>query len=318
MLRTTADEQGRELLDVARLYHSDDPLSRKAPLKDRDTTRRVIDALLGRRGKDGSGSPVSLSSPNSSSSSEPIGAVPTTTLSSGGTGTLGEESDAVLMRPPLANVHGYGPLLLSDVPPSCLADARPSGLSPSVVVGIDEAGRGSVLGPMVYGCAYWSTDLQDAVPAGFNDSKQLSEEQRARLFDAILDAPAVGFGTRVLYASEISRHMLRSQPYNLNQMSHDAAMDLIRSLRHAGVAIRTCYVDTVGNPAHYRRLLEREFEDIEFVVESKADSKYAPCSAASVGTCHPLDRSPSPVLSFRPVFLSRGLSLTDLFSQRFA
>jgi ribonuclease H2 subunit A len=78
--------------------------------------------------------------------------------------------------------------------------------------------------------------------------------------------------------------MLRSEPYNLNQMSHDAAIDMIRGLTDLQIAIDTCYIDTVGNPASYKWRLEKEFPGIEFIVESKADDKYAPCSAASIGT----------------------------------
>lgn len=89
----------------------------------------------------------------------------------------------------------------------------------------------------------------------------------------------------MLHATEISRNMLRSDPYNLNSMSHDAAMQMIQSVLDAGVLIDTCFIDTVGTPESYRLKLEREFEgrDITFVVEKKADAKYAPCSAASVG-----------------------------------
>ena len=81
--------------------------------------------------------------------------------------------------------------------------------------------------------------------------------------------------------------MLRkpTEIYNLNEMSHDAAIALIRNIVDKGnVKVRKAYIDTVGNPQSYRRKLEREFPNIEFVVESKADANYAPCSAASVGT----------------------------------
>lgn len=185
--------------------------------------------------------------------------------------------EAILEGPPSpCDVYGNGPLLVSDVPPN----ARTEG----VVMGIDEAGRGPVLGPMTYGAAYWSkTDATD-VPRGFNDSKALSAETRSALFEQIKEAQHIGFVLRVLHASEISRNMLRKEPYNLNAMSHNAAIQIVRAVLDAGVKIDTCFVDTVGLPEHYQAKLDREFDghDIKFVVEKKADAKYAPCSAASV------------------------------------
>ena len=178
----------------------------------------------------------------------------------------------------VSSVHGEGPLLLSDIPKS----AR----QPGVCVGIDEAGRGSVLGPMVYGAAFWNASLDDdaqKIPQGFHDSKQLSEDTRADLLEKLMASPDIGWSARILQASEISRNMLRTCTYNLNLMSHGAAMAMIQAIQDAGVPIQTCYIDTVGNPDVYRRKLERVFPNLQFVVESKADAKYATCSAASVG-----------------------------------
>lgn len=189
-------------------------------------------------------------------------------------GESAEESH--VQRPSLANVYGEGPTLLSDIPSACRSEG--------VCLGIDEAGRGSVLGPMVYGAAYWNTSDLQKIPKDFNDSKQLSDETRTKLLNKILhDVPEIGFAVRVLHASEISRNMLRKEPYNLNAMSHDSAIGIIRKLIKAGVKITTCYIDTVGIADHYKRRLESEFPGLDFVVESKADAKYAPCSAASVG-----------------------------------
>ena len=183
-------------------------------------------------------------------------------------------------RPANANVFGNGALVVSDIPKSC-REKEP------VIVGVDEAGRGCVLGPMVYGAAYWSAEHSQKnmkIPKGFNDSKQLSDETRRKLYQQILDHDDIGFVMRAFSAGEISRNMLRTEPYNLNQMSHDATFCMIRKLLDGGLNIQTCYIDTVGIAAHYQRKLEQEFPGVAFVVESKADAKYAPCSAASVGT----------------------------------
>jgi ribonuclease H2 subunit A len=151
-------------------------------------------------------------------------------------------------------------------------------------MGIDEAGRGPVLGPMTYGAAYWAPDKASCIPRGFLDSKVLNPEVRSRLFEKAMQAPDVGFVLRVLHASEISRNMLRKEPYNLNAMSHDAAIQMIRAVLDAGVKIDVCYIDTVGIASSYQAHLERVFSGrgVTFVVEKKADAKYEQCSAASV------------------------------------
>lgn len=62
-----------------------------------------------------------------------------------------------------------------------------------VMLGIDEAGRGPVMGPMVYGTAYWAVSEGDAMNAmGFDDSKALSAESREHLFEKMKNTPQVG------------------------------------------------------------------------------------------------------------------------------
>jgi len=128
-------------------------------------------------------------------------------------------------------------------------------------------------------------NVQDSIPKGFRDSKQMKEEERNRLFEELKEHPEIGYALRSILPSEISRNMLRKpiDVYNLNQMSHDATIILIRKIVDKGdVKVKKAYIDTVGNPQYYQRKLEREFPSIDFVVESKADANYAPCSAASV------------------------------------
>mmetsp|Transcript_33377 Transcript_33377/g.37968 ORF Transcript_33377/g.37968 Transcript_33377/m.37968 type:complete len:348 (-) Transcript_33377:133-1176(-) len=174
-----------------------------------------------------------------------------------------------------------GPLLVSDIPPQEKGNKSNDG----IILGIDEAGRGPVIGPMVYAAAYWN-DNNDEIPSGYDDSKQMTAESRNKLFSATMDCKSIGFVIRVLHATEISQSMLRKVPYNLNNMSHDAAIQMIQCVLDAGVNVKKCYIDTVGREETYKDKLDRAFSDyggsIEFIVEKKADAKYKPCSAASV------------------------------------
>lgn len=54
-----------------------------------------------------------------------------------------------------------------------------------IVLGIDEAGRGPVIGPMVYACCYWNKKDQDEIKKKykFADSKTLSENKREEIYD---------------------------------------------------------------------------------------------------------------------------------------
>lgn len=191
-----------------------------------------------------------------------------------------EKIQCLSKRSRLCNVYSEGPLILSDIP-SDLKDG-----SNGAVLGIDEAGRGPLLGAMVYSAAFWSVQHEDTMDLkGFDDSKALTSDARSGIFNRIKETPELGACVRVLHASEISRNMFKATgPYNLNEMSHDAAITMIRTVADAGVRIERVYIDTVGSEKVYQNKLERIFQGsgIQFVVEKKADSKYTCCSAASI------------------------------------
>ena len=53
-----------------------------------------------------------------------------------------------------------------------------------IVLGIDEAGRGPVLGPMVYACSYWAKQHEEEIKNNFKfaDSKVLTESRREEIY----------------------------------------------------------------------------------------------------------------------------------------
>jgi len=60
-----------------------------------------------------------------------------------------------------------------------------------IILGIDEAGRGPVLGSMIYACCYWKKENEDTIKKHikFADSKALSGEKREEIFESMIKYP---------------------------------------------------------------------------------------------------------------------------------
>uniref|UniRef100_A0A0C9S8H9 Ribonuclease n=1 Tax=Wollemia nobilis TaxID=56998 RepID=A0A0C9S8H9_9CONI len=159
----------------------------------------------------------------------------------------------------------------------------PSWASDPCIMGIDEAGRGPVLGPMVYGCLYCSASYQKTLATlHFADSKTLKEEKREELFESIKADNSVGWSVDIIDPRELSAKMLKREKINLNTISHDSAMGLVKRVLGMGVLLTEVYLDTVGDADKYRVKLEEKFPGITFVVAKKADSLYPVVSGASI------------------------------------
>ncbi|XP_014667561.1 PREDICTED: ribonuclease H2 subunit A-like isoform X2 [Priapulus caudatus] len=167
-------------------------------------------------------------------------------------------------------------LLKSSVP--CLTKNEPCWL------GIDEAGRGPVLGPMVYGICYSPISRKEEFTKNsFADSKTLTEEQREQLMEKINECSEwIGWMTDILSPAFISNAMLRRSKYNLNWISHDSAIGLVKAALQDGVQVEEVYVDTVGDPSKYQQKLQENLPGLKITVAKKADSLYPIVSAASI------------------------------------
>ncbi|KAE8145708.1 ribonuclease H-like domain-containing protein [Aspergillus avenaceus] len=162
-----------------------------------------------------------------------------------------------------------------------------------LVLGVDEAGRGPVLGPMVYSAFYLPHELHHSLLSrdySFDDSKVLTPALRANLM-RLLSTPGTplfescGWATKLLSAKDISSGMMRpgAGNYNLNAQAMDATVELIRGIvEDRKMNVREVYIDTIGNPTTYQQKLERIFPSLKITVAKKADSLYPCVSAASV------------------------------------
>ncbi|XP_033126426.1 ribonuclease H2 subunit A-like isoform X2 [Anneissia japonica] len=167
-------------------------------------------------------------------------------------------------------------IIQSDVPSVCKEEP--------CCLGIDEAGRGPVLGPMVYGICYCPVSEKEKLKdMGFADSKTLSEEKREGLFTSIEEAgDLLGFEVEVISPTFISNNMLKRSKYSLNAISMDSAIGLVKLALKNGVNLTEVYVDTVGPAVKYQEKLQGIFPDLTITVESKADAKFPIVSAASI------------------------------------
>lgn len=159
----------------------------------------------------------------------------------------------------------------------------------SVILGVDEAGRGPVLGPMVYAVAYCPVSYkEDLLQHGYNDSKVLKESVRLEMFQEVCEnkelQTKLGWATTAMSPLTITEGMLnQSVPYNLNEQAHDTTRDLIQLVLDANVDIAEVYVDTVGPPDKYEKKLKSLFPKIpKITVTKKADSLYPIVSLASI------------------------------------
>ena len=183
-------------------------------------------------------------------------------------------------------------------------DYLPSFSGRPVQLGIDEAGRGPVVGPMVYGCCYGPLDKASHIAkAGFADSKQLTEPRREELWERISSESGksdleIGYICNILSAEDISGQMLRRTAHNLNAISHDAAISMIRKVMASGARVEEIYVDTVGDPQKYEQKLKVLFPSVRLItVCPKADSLFPIVSAASIVAKVNRDRSVAHIAS---------------------
>lgn len=144
------------------------------------------------------------------------------------------------------------------------------------IAGIDEAGRGPVIGPMVIAAVVFDEDsISNLKALGVRDSKKLTPKRREKLFDEIL---RIADDYVIL---ELSPEEIDSREGTLNEFEVNNFVKALNSLK---VKPDVIYIDAADVKE------ERFGEEIgkflnfraEIIAEHRADDKFPPVSAASI------------------------------------
>lgn len=148
------------------------------------------------------------------------------------------------------------------------------------VAGVDEAGRGCVIGPLVVaGAVFDEEDLPRLTEMGVRDSKMLTPKRRLALADSIRDlARDVSFFE--LPPRVIDKVVFRGKPLRrLNYLETMAMAKVLRDLEPDKAYVDTCDVDHLRCAEQMRGVLSF---DVDIVCEPRADATYPATGAASI------------------------------------
>lgn len=151
-----------------------------------------------------------------------------------------------------------------------------------IIIGLDEAGRGPVLGPMVMAAlAFKESDQKKLEWLGVKDSKMLSAEVRENLFERIREI-VHDFRIEVIEPDAIDLS-LQDESTNLNWLEADTTARLIGEME-ADKIIIDCPSPNIKAYRNYllKKLPPKIVETTELIAEHKADVNHIVVAAASI------------------------------------
>jgi ribonuclease HII len=150
--------------------------------------------------------------------------------------------------------------------------------------GIDEAGRGPLIGPLVIAVAAIKEEGEETLrDMGVKDSKLLSPKQREEIFKML--EKSIRYEIVIVPPEEIDA-AVNSQTYNLNWLEADKGAEILNKLDiKLDNDIDKVIIDCPSNnPEAYKKYFKSKVDnkDIELVVEHKADLNHLVVGAASI------------------------------------
>lgn len=152
-----------------------------------------------------------------------------------------------------------------------------------LILGIDDAGRGPVIGPMVLaGCLIEEEAGKEFKELGVKDSKQLTDKRREFLAE-IIRQKAIAFEVVLIYPDEIDGK--NSHGTNLNDVEALACAEIINKINKGFKKIKViidCPSVSIEKWKNFLKTKISNLSNLEIVCEHKADKNYVEVSAASI------------------------------------
>lgn len=148
-----------------------------------------------------------------------------------------------------------------------------------LVLGIDEAGRGSLIGPLIIaGAMFNEEDILKLKSLGVKDSKLVNHKIRLKL-EKEIKSLAKGIKIIKIYPAEIDEVVDGDNSLNLNWLEANKQIEIITVL-NPDKAIIDC---PSPNCKKYKEYLQSKLiHQPKLIVEHKADVNFQACSAASI------------------------------------
>ncbi len=140
------------------------------------------------------------------------------------------------------------------------------------ICGVDEAGKGSVLGPMVTG-GVLVYDLTELEGLGLRDSKQLTPHKREELYEEIIRR----WRTAVVVKSPYD---IDSRSGTMNALTASCHAEIIRQLVPDQAYVDACDVNAGRFGVTVKEI--SGLSEVEIISEHKADDKFLIVGAASI------------------------------------
>jgi ribonuclease HII len=152
-----------------------------------------------------------------------------------------------------------------------------------LILGIDDAGRGPVIGPMVLaGCLVNEEMEKEFKKLGVKDSKQLTPKRRAFLADVIREK-AEDFEVVVIYPDEIESN--NTNGTKLNEVEAIACAEIINRINKGYDRIKVvldCPSPGINKWKDFLKTKINDLSTLNVVCEHKADVNHVSVSAASI------------------------------------